>query len=77
MGAHIVAVTDKSVLSYSVRPWSAGGVSNVIPLMQINGVETRKDSFVRIDGGGVSITLKACPPPQVEALVGEIRQKTP
>lgn len=74
LGAHIVAVTDQAVLSVSVAPWSVGRVADSIPLGQIGNVESRS-SFLRVDSGQRSITLKACPPPQVEALLSEIRRR--
>lgn len=74
LGAHVVAVTDKSVLSVSVAPWGVGRVADVIPLAQMVNVEGG-GSFLRADGGQEAITLKACPPPQIEALLDEIRQR--
>jgi hypothetical protein len=73
LGAHVVAVTDRSVLSISVMPWGAGRVADVISLAQIGNVENGS-SFLRVEAGEETITLKACPPPEVEALLKEIRQ---
>jgi hypothetical protein len=73
LGAHVVAVTDNSVQSISVTPWRAGRVADVIPLAQIGKIENG-GSFLRVDAGEGAITLKACPPPQVEALLKAIRQ---
>jgi hypothetical protein len=76
LGGHVVAVTDTSVRSISVAPWGVGRVADAIPFAQIGNVEGG-GSFLRIDGGGQgAITLKACPPPQVEALLDEIRLRT-
>lgn len=75
LGAHIVAVTDDSILSISVRPWSAGKIANAIQLSQIRTVETG-DYSLHVDDGQTCITLKACPPPQLAALLSEIRQRT-
>jgi hypothetical protein len=74
LGAHVVAVTKESVLSVSVSPWGVGRIADAIPLSQIGNVED-EGSFLRVDGGRRTITLKACPPPQVEALSDEIRQR--
>jgi hypothetical protein len=74
LGAHVVAVTDNSILSISVRPWSAGSIANAIQLSKIRTVETG-DYSLRVDDGQTSITLKACPPPQLAALLNEIRQR--
>jgi hypothetical protein len=73
LGAHVVAVTDKSVLSVSVTPWGVGRVADAIPLAQVDDVEDG-GSFLRVEGGQTTITLKACPPPQVEELLDEIWQ---
>jgi|SRR5215208_2794343 len=74
LGAHVVAVTDKAVLSISVVPWGVGPVADAIPLAQIRSVEN-ESSFLKIDGEQKAITLKACPPAQVEALLKELRQR--
>lgn len=73
LGAHVVAVTDKSVLSISVTPWGVGRVADAIPFTQVGNVEDG-GSFLRVEGGQRTITLKACPPPQLDALLKEIRQ---
>jgi hypothetical protein len=75
LGGHVVAVTDKSVRSISVSPWGVGRVESAIPFAQIGDVKGG-GSFLRVDNGQGAITLKACPPPQVEALLDEIRQRT-
>lgn len=74
LGAHVVAVTDKSVLSVSVTPWGVGRVADAIPLTQVSNVGDG-GSFLRVEGGQRTITLNACPPPQVEALLKEIHQR--
>lgn len=76
LGGHVVAVTEKSVMSISVPPWRVGRVVVAIPFAQIGDVEGG-GAFLRIDGSGLGrITLKACPPPQVKALLEEIRLRT-
>lgn len=75
LGAHVVSVTSKSILSVSVRPWSVGRTADAISLSQVSNVETGS-SFLRVDDEETTIALKACPPPQVAALLGEIRQRT-
>lgn len=74
LGGHVVVVTDRSLVSVSVAPWGVGRVANAIPWAQVGNVENGS-SFLRVEGGQQTITLKACPPPQIEALLDEIRQK--
>jgi len=74
LGAHVVVVTNKSVLSVSAAPWGVGRIADAIPLSQIGNVEEGA-SFLRVDGARRTIALKACPPPQVDALLAEIRQR--
>lgn len=74
LGAHVVVVTNKSVLSVSATPWGVGRIADAIPLSQIGNVEEGASSL-RVDGARRTIALKACPPPQVDALLDEIRQR--
>lgn len=71
LGAHVVAVTDASILSISARPWSVGRLAVAIPLADVESVESIMD-FLQVGDGRTTITLKECPPSQVEALLDQL-----
>lgn len=76
LGTHVVAVTDDAIVSISAKPWGAGPVTDKIQLSQVSRVETGP-YFLSVDNGQVRVALKACPPPQVAALLAEIRKRAP
>lgn len=71
LGAHVVALTDMALLSVSVAPWRAGRVATALPLSEVESVESESISSLTVRGKQGVITLKACPPPQVERLSDE------
>jgi hypothetical protein len=72
LGAHVVAVTEGSLASIAVRPWSAGRSTVVIRLAEVRSVESIMD-YLEVGDGRTTITLKECPLAQVEAILGELR----
>ena len=76
LGAHVVAVTDNSILSISARPWGVGKLDTAIRLSEISSVESDVD-FLRVTDSQTEIVLKKASPLEVEALRGELRRGAP
>lgn len=75
LGAHVVSLTDSTLLSTSVAPWRAGRVAVVLPLSEVASVNSESPSSLNFRGKQSIISLKACPPPQVEHLAEEARKR--
>lgn len=75
LGAHVVALTDKALLSTSVAPWRPGQVATVLPLSEVKSVDNESPSSLSVRGSQGVITLEACPPPEVELLADEVRKR--
>lgn len=71
LSGHVVAVTGRSVLSISSRPWGVGRLASKIALPEISGIKSWGDSL-DITDGQTTIRLKKCPPPQIEAILDEL-----
>jgi len=71
LGAHVVAVSERSFVSIPAWPWGAGRSSVAIPLAEVRSVESIMD-YLEVGDGRTTITLRECPPSQVEALLGEL-----